>query len=310
MPDGALDAGLDASVTPVDVGTRYDGDAPPRAGFCDAPDPRVVTDLPATVTVDTRLVDTDHARPSLACTSASDVVSADAVFAIDAPSAGIVTMRTDAAGTDPWVDAVLYARDGCAGDGMELGCVDGSAPRLVVEVADAGRVYAVLDGFSAVDRGVVEVTVDFVPVPPLTPAGSDLCADAREMTFSGTGDTRIARAEGDTTGLTSDDGCDDVPSTRDLPDQFYAFTLDEARDVAITLTPVGFHDEAFYVLSDCGATDAAACVDMGPPGYAESAFLEALPAGRYVLGVDAFAHPGSPEQESGPYTLEVVATRP
>jgi hypothetical protein len=147
-------------------------------------------------------------------------------------------------------------------------------------------------------------------MPPLTPPGSDLCADAVELVFAGSGDTRIAHAEGDTTGLTSDSGCDGVPSTRRLPDQFYAFTLEDTRDVQISVAPVGTYDPAFYVLAGCDATESIACYDTGPPGYTESLLVEGLGPGRYVLGVDAFEHGGIAAWESGAYALDVIATRP
>jgi hypothetical protein len=311
-----LDGGADTSPEAGPVISHYDGDRPPRDGFCeDEGGARPLDALPITIVVDARDTLVDHARPSTACTVSSASVAPDVVFSFVPPELGIFTMRADLPGTDPWVDTVLYVRSECGEGGEELACNDDSSmtsgpSRLSLEVPGGAVIYPVVDGFGDDDAGPVEVTFDFVPMPVASDPGADTCAAATELRFSGTGDTRIAIAMGDTEGRSSDAGCDGVPSTHDLPDQFYAFTLDDTRDVLIEVSPDSEYDPAFYVLRACGDPDPLACHDTGPPGFTEALTLEAVPPGRYIIGVDAFEHPERVEYESGTYVLEVVATVP
>ena len=113
-----------------------------------------------------------------------------------------------------------------------------------------------------------------------------------------------------TTGASNDSGCDGVPSTHDLPDQFYAFTLPDTRDVLVTVTPDTDYDAALYLRAACDGAETLACGDTGPPGFSEVLSLAALPAGRYIIGVDAYEHPAATQYEQGPYVLEVIATVP
>ncbi len=317
LPDASPDGGaMDSAFVMGPVTSTYEGELPPRNGYCNgAGEVQTLEAVPATELLDTRSTLVDHARPSTACAVSSASVTPDFVFTYTPPGPGVFTVRTDLPGTNPFMDTIVYVRSGCAGDGEELACNDdaggSSGPsRLTLELEEAVPLFIVVDGFSDVDVGAVEVGFDFVPVPTPSGPGADLCADATDLVFSGEGDTLIATAMGDTEGSGNDDGCAGVPSTYDLPDRFYAFTIEDTRDVTVTVAPDMDYDPAFYILPDCGAPDALLCYDNGPPGYTESSTAAALPAGRYVIGVDAFVHASATNYESGTYTLEVVATTP
>ncbi len=312
----ASDDARDAALPDGPVTTTYEGAQPPRDGFCDAAGEVMVVDaLPATLALDTRRSLVDHARPSTRCTIAGASLSPDFVVSYAPPGPGIFTMRTRASGTGGWLDTVLYLRTGCDGDGEELACNDDEGitthtSRLSAEVGGGRPLFAIVDGFAEDDAGAFELVLDFIPTPTPSDPGRDTCDTAPELVFSGEGDTLIALATGDTTGGSSDHGCESVPSTWRLPDAFHGFTLDDVRDVTIRVTPASMWDVALYVLSACDAPDAVECSDTRPPGGEESVSLEALAPGRYIIGVDAFEQPRRADWEYGPYEIEVIATAP
>lgn len=312
--DAQADAGFDSGPPPP-VSTRYPGELPPRGGFCDADsDIMVLEDLPLRLTLDTRASAVDHGRPSEGCSVSNGVLVPDFVFSYTPTTAGLFVVQTDLPGTSQFVDSVVYVRDGCDGMGAELACNDDASltderSRLSVEVSGAETLYAVVDGFSEGDAGPLEVAFDFISTPSPSGPGGDTCAAATDLLFSGSGDLQVAIAEGDTTGASNDSGCADVATTFDLPDRFYAFTTDEPRDVTIIVEPA-LYDAAFYVLAACDAPGAVLCHDTTPPGATETTTLSMLPAGRYILGIDAYAHPENPELSAGTYALEVVMSAP
>lgn len=311
---GVADAPDGAPHTDARATSAWEQDSTPREGFCDAPDATTVAALPATVVVDTSLALRDHARPSTDCTASSGAVVPDVVLTTTPPMDGTLIVRSDLPGTDPWIDTVLYVRSGCGGDGVELACDDdgaarGGASRVAADVTGGVPAYVVVDGASGAEVGAVEIAIDFVPAPTPSGPGGETCATATELAFAGDGDTMLAIASGDTSAATNDGGCASVPSTRNLRDVFYAFTLDDVRDVVVEVIPATY-DAAFYVLTDCLDVAGLACVDTGPPGHPESATLPALAPGRYVIGIDAFAHPENLEWQQGAYDLRVTARRP
>jgi len=319
-PDGGLDGASDAAVGDAGpVVSALDGSfPPPRFGACT--EPESATAVGALPFRETLLLGggapRDRGRPSTACAGASDAVAADAVFAIEAPGPGTITVRTDLPGTEPWLDTVVYIRDGCDGASREIGCDDdggarGGASRLFAEVAGAGPLLVFVDGATADDRGTIEVLIGYTPVPASSGEGADTCAEATELVFVGdAASLRMAVGAGDTTDASNDLGCAGVPTTYDLPDEHYAMVLDAPADVIIEVTPGPTFDAAFYLLPDCASTEAAACHDQGPIGVAESTLVQALPAGRWILGIDSFFSPGFPEWNEGPYELRVVLLPP
>jgi hypothetical protein len=112
-----------------------------------------------------------------------------------------------------------------------------------------------------------------------------------------------ASFEGDTTGLAHDSNACGAGLDGNGPDAFYRFSLDEPRDVRITLTPLaGSYNPVFSVLDASGAVVPGSCTSLTGFGVAETRTIRLEP-GTYHVQVDATS--GS----AGRYRLDIATSQ-
>lgn len=200
---------------------------------------------------------------------------------------------------------VVSLRTPCASPVTELACQAASAATAVqasVLGQPPGTYFISVDSADGT-TGAFQLELDATPV-----VDHDSCASPTALTFSGT----TATAQGDTSFATNGFVTNDVtPSCSDSAratgrDVVYSYTLAQAQDVTIAVTPTGASPTFEPVLSvRAGACDDATrssergCVSPLAPTTALLSLVNQAP-GTYFLWVDSAA------DTTGPFQLEVA----
>lgn len=203
---------------------------------------------------------------------------------------------------------VVVIRSACTG-GTELGCQAASAANAVSAAVNGqmpGTYFVSVDSADAT-TGAFQLEVEAIPT-----IDNDTCAMPSALSFVGD----LATGTGDTTWATNGNvPGDQTPSCSDSArgtgrDVVFSYTLTQAKDVTINVTPTGMSPVFEPVVSVRSATcaDATNAGERGcvSPLAATSGTLSLVnqPAGTYFVWVD------SAQDSSGPFQLEVQLSAP
>lgn len=254
----------------------------------------------------TVLASNDGVGPSCSPAASQDGRDLAFTYETDGGANVVVTVRPLSGSA---LTPVVSVRPACVSAMNELGCVSAAAPgesvALSLPVQPAGR-YAVLVDSATTSTGSFQLEVTRTPVVP-----NETCGAIQSLAFVG----NVAAGTGDTTWAVNDNGPTDTspscsPSARSSgADVVFSYTLTQARDVTVSVTPTGVSPTFWPVLavrSVCtNATTPAELACVSPNASVQArATLVNQPAGTYTVWVDSAA------QTSGPFQLEVVTAAP
>ncbi len=200
---------------------------------------------------------------------------------------------------------VVSVRAPCEPPNTELACQAASAAAAVsvnLPGQQPGTYFITVDSADGT-TGAFQLELDAVPT-----IANDTCASPVALTFSGS----TATSTGDTTWATNGNVTGDAsPSCSDSArgtghDVLFSFTLAQAQDVTVSVTPTGASPTFQPVVSvrSTTCTSAAAASERGcvsPLSATEGRLtLVNQPSGTYFVWVD------SAQDTSGPFQLEVV----
>lgn len=204
---------------------------------------------------------------------------------------------------------VLSVRSDCAVPSSELGCQEAIAATavMVTQNGQAPGTYYVWVDSAGGTSGPFSLEVNATPT-----VDNDVCAGVQPLTFAGSS----ASASGDTTFATNGNVLgDQTPSCSDSArgtgkDVVFSYTLTQAQDVTISVTPTGLSPSYQPVVSVRAAscTDATRTGERGcvSPLSATQARVSLVnqPAGTYFVWVDGAL------DTAGPFQLEVALAAP
>ncbi len=200
---------------------------------------------------------------------------------------------------------VLSLQSSCGGP--ELACqASASATAAQLSLVQAPGTFSVTVDSADGTVGAFELQVIATPI-----VDNDTCSSPTALTFSGA----TATATGDTTFATNGNGVNDASpgcssSARSSgQDVVFTYTLTQARDVTIAVTPTGATPSLEPVVSvrtSCGDASAAAEVGCVSPLATTVGQLPLVnqPAGTYTVWVDGA------NGSAGPFQLEVLTASP
>lgn len=212
-------------------------------------------------------------------------------------TAAMATWVIEARPHDPTAKLAVYMRSACDVQNTEVpgACAaaasGGGAVQLTTRDLAAGDYYVWVDVVSGPAAGF-DLSVTHVP------GAGNTCQAPIPLTLV----NGEANASGTTAGLTNAEA--GTCGGAGAPDVVYAVTLDEIRDLEVTVHPTtATFRPVVYVHSTCSSGERVCSVGAAA-GQDATAALGSLPAGTYYLWVDG--HTGS----SGSYTLTVRARTP
>jgi len=210
------------------------------------------------------------------------------------------------------MDSVIYVRSGDCTTGTQLVCRDatftGGTESVTLINQPAGDYFIFIEAYSATTAGPTNVTVTLSP-PTLAPA-NDTCSAPQALVFT----AGTASFSGNNTAATNNNlAADATPSCSATArssgkDLVYEYTLTQAQDVTIDVTPGTGLSPAIYVRAT-SCTSTAIADERGCIGAFTSPVNLTLynqPAGTYYLWVDAH----STSTTSGTFTGTVVLSAP
>lgn len=242
------------------------------------------------------------------CSPTANTTGNDLVYSydVDGGSNVAVTVRPLTGST---LTPVVSVRPACVSSASELVCSAASTPgetrTATIPNQPPGRYVVVVDSANGTS-GSFQLEVTKTPIVP-----NDTCAGLQPLTFTGS----VATATGDTSYAANDNGMTDATPSCSASarssgqDVMFSYTLTQARDVTVSVTPTGPSPTFWPVLSirnACAnaATNAeVACVSPNASMQARATLVN-QPAGTYVVWVDSAA------LTSGPFQLEVVTAAP
>lgn len=232
------------------------------------------------------------------------------VYRLSIPAATTVTI-TAARPAGSLANPVLYVRGSPCDTAAEIACSNLPAPNAVETVTlsnkPAGDYFLFVEGVGA-NVGVTQVTLK-------VSVGNDDCDGAQALAFTGA----VATATGNTNAATNSNSKDDAsPScsptgASDGQDLVYSYTLTQARDVNVTVTPGNNSNlkPVAYVrkAGTCTSTSVAdelGCFSTGAEPAETPAVVELFnqPAGTYFVFVDGA------QSSSGSFVLDVTLSPP
>jgi hypothetical protein len=206
------------------------------------------------------------------------------------------------------LNPVVSIRPTCTSGG-EVACQAATAATAVQATVNgqAAGTYVIAVDSANGTSGAFQLELGALP-----PVDNDACPGATALTFtSGT-----ATATGDTTFATNGNGgADQTPSCSNTArtsgrDLVYSYTLTQAQDVTLSVTPTGTSPTLEPVLSvrattcsDATTTAERGCVSPQAPTPARLSLVN-QPAGTYLVWVD------SSRDSTGPFQLEVQLAAP
>lgn len=242
------------------------------------------------------------------CSPTAAATGPDLVYTYDVDGGSNVSITVRPLGGSSLVP-VVSVRPACASAMNELGCSTATAAQETRTVSlpnhPAGQ-YAVIVDSANGSTGSFQLEVTKTPIVP-----NDTCAAVQPLTFAG----NVATATGDTTYAVNDNAPTDAsPSCSATArtsgqDVVFSYTLTQARDVTISVTPTGLSPTFWPVLSIRNACTNPAtnaelsCVSPNASMQARTTLVNQS-AGTYVVWVDSAA------QTNGPFQLEVVTAAP
>jgi hypothetical protein len=248
----------------------------------------------------------DGLGPSCAPTataSGSDLVYS---YDVDGGSNVSVVVRPLAGST---LTPVVSVRRACVSSANELVCSAASVPgetrSASIPNQPPGRYVVVVDSANG-SRGSFQLEVTKTPIVP-----NDACDAVQTLPFVGS----VASATGDTSFAGNDNSQSDATPSCSASarasgqDVMFSYTLVQARDVTVSVTPTGMNPTFWPVVSIRNACSNAAtnaelaCVSPNASMQARATLIN-QPAGTYVVWVD------SASATSGPFQLEVVTAPP
>jgi hypothetical protein len=282
---------------------------PPPNDSCSLPQPLLFSGQTAVAVGNTALAANDSSTavndPSCSATARTSGKDLLYSYTLSARSNVAVVVRPVPGST---LHPVVSVRAACAAASSELGCQAQAvvaAAQVTLNDQLPGTYFVWVDSADGTD-GAFQLEVTAVPV-----VENDVCGGVQALTF--TGDT--ATATGDTSFATNGNvPGDQTPSCSDSArgtgrDVVYAFTLTEARDVTVAVTPTGVSPSFQPVVSvRTSCADASRATERGcvsPLAAAQARLtLVNLPAGTYVVWVDGAL------DTAGPFQLEVTTAPP
>jgi hypothetical protein len=247
----------------------------------------------------TLLATHDGLGPSCSPTAAAS--GADLVYGyeVDGGSAVTVVARPLAGST---LQPVVSVRPACASAQNELAC--GATGAISLPAHPSGRFVVAVDSANGT-AGSFQLEVTRAPLVP-----NDGCAGLQALVFQGP----VATAVGDTSFAVNDSAADATPSCSTSArtsgqDVVFSYTLTQARDVTVSVTPTGPSPTYWPVVSvrnGCGngaANAELACVSPNASLQARATLVN-QPPGTYTVWVDSAA------ATAGPFQLEVVTAPP
>lgn len=242
------------------------------------------------------------------CSPTAAATGNDLVYTYDVDGGSNVSITVRPLGGSSLVP-VVSVRPACASAMNELGCsaatTAGETRTVSLPNHPAGQ-YAVIVDSANSTTGSFQLEVTKTPIVP-----NDTCAAVQSLIFAGA----VATATGDTTFAANDNALTDATPSCSASartsgqDVVFSYTLTQARDVTVSVTPTGLSPTFWPVLSirnACtnGATNAElSCVSPNASMQARTTLVN-QPAGTYVVWVDSAA------QTNGPFQLEVVTAAP
>ncbi|MDX2015320.1 MAG: hypothetical protein SFW67_34325 [Myxococcaceae bacterium] len=247
----------------------------------------------------TVLATNDGLGPSCSPTAASSGGDLIYSYDVDGGSSVTVTARPLAGST---LQPVVSVRPVCASAANELAC--GASGSLSLPTHPAGRFVVAVDSANG-SAGAFQLEVTRTPI-----VANDRCPGLQALVFQGS----VATATGDTSFASNDSSADATPSCSASArtsgqDVVFSYTLTQARDVTVSITPTGPSPTFWPVLSirnacSNGAGNAElACVSPNASLQARASLVN-QPAGTYTVWVDSAA------TTAGPFQLEVVTAPP
>jgi hypothetical protein len=252
------------------------------------------------VTVGSTLLAThDGLGPS--CSPSAAMNGADLVYSYDVDGGANVSVTARAL-SGSTLQPVVSVRPACASAANELSC--GAAGSVSIPNHPAGRYVVAVDSANG-STGAFQLEVTRTPI-----VTNDACSGLQALTFQ----AGVATATGDTTFANNDSATDATPSCSASArtsgqDVVFSYTLTQARDVTVSVTPTGANPTFWPVVSirnACtnGAGNAElACVSPNASQQARATLVN-QPPGTYTVWVDSAA------TTSGPFQLEVVTSAP
>ncbi|MFZ5439119.1 MAG: hypothetical protein ACOZQL_03880 [Myxococcota bacterium] len=296
-----------ANAAPGRVAMTVTLQAPPMVASndtCAAPAVLAVDGVSSTraVAIGTTALATNGSTSEPSCSASARSSGADLVYAYTlAARSNVTVVARPVSGST--LHPVVSVRTACAG-GAELACQAASSANAVQASLSGQQPGTFFISIDAADGTVGSYLLEVTAVPP---SENDTCASALPLSFSGA----TATATGDTTWATNGNALGDAtPSCSDSArgtgrDVVFSYTLTQARDVTVSVTPTGASPSFQPVVSVRGACgDATAGAERGcvSPLAAAQARLTLVnqPAGTWYVWVD------SAQDTAGPFQLEVV----
>lgn len=262
------------------------------------------TTVTRAVAVGNTLIATNDGTAEPACSTTAQTGGPDLLYSYTlAARSNVTAVARPVSGSA--LRPVVSIRTPCEPPVTELACQAASAATAVqatVAGQQPGTYFISVDSADGT-TGAFQLELDATPV-----VDNDTCASPAALTFSGS----TATAQGDTSFATNGFVTNDVtPSCSDSArgtgrDVVYSYTLTQAQDVTIAVTPTGLGPTWEPVLSvRAGACDDASrgaergCVSPLAPTTARLGLVN-QPAGTYYLWVDSAA------DTTGPFQLEVT----
>jgi hypothetical protein len=229
----------------------------------------------------------------------------DAVYALTLSQTRRV--RLDVTGLGGFLP-VVSVRSACSDAASEVGCAalaDASGTAVLeLPALGAGTWFVIIDGLEGTTPGRFSLHV--TTALPILPPTNDSCSSAQVLSLPSQELGRVS-TQGDTAPATNDSlGCGGTG-----PDIVYAFTLTQAREVSVRVTPLAgsTYRPVVYLRREGGCdsellTDQVFCATASQPGFPAGSLVPRLEPGTWYLWVDGAA--GS----AGPFDLVLDLARP
>lgn len=282
---------------------------PPANDSCAAPQALTFVGPSAVAVGNTSLAanDSTTATNDPSCSATARTSGTDLVYAYTLTARSNVTVVARPMLGSP-LHPVVSVRSTCATPSTELGCQAQTLPAAAQVTLNGQQpgTYAVWVDSADGTSGAFQLEVTAVPA-----VDNDLCSGIQALSFSG----NTATATGDTTYATNGNVLgDQTPSCSDSArgtgkDVVYSFTLTQAQDVTVAVTPTGLSPTFEPVVSvRTACADATRTAEKGcvSPLAATTGTLTLVnqPAGTYVVWVDGAV------DTAGPFQLEVSLAPP
>jgi hypothetical protein len=276
---------------------------PPGNDTCASPQALTFFGGAATVIGDTSLATNDSTTAPSCSATAHAGNDLQYTYTLATKSAVSVSARPVSGSS---LHPVVSVQSSCGGAEVACQAAASAAPAQLSLPVQAAGTWSVMVDSADGTLGAFELQVVATPI-----VDNDTCASPTALTFSGA----TATAQGDTTFATNGNGpTDSSPgcssSARSFgPDVVFTYTLTQARDVTIAVTPTGVTPSLEPVVSvrtSCADGSAAAekgCVSPLATTVGQLTLVN-QPAGTYTVWVDGA------NGSAGPFQLEVITASP